>query len=110
MVSSASNLSALLARGLQRKLDANSFRGDVSEKIQVHSASSRFKPVWLNPQSAKHVRGLESKSKNPVSLSSMSAVTVVTFWVSLRHHLVTIVTFVDAASTFWTIVNFLDAC
>jgi hypothetical protein len=45
MVSSASAWSAQLAPSLLRKLDAKTFRGDVSQKIQVHSTSARFKSV-----------------------------------------------------------------
>jgi hypothetical protein len=43
------------------------------------------------------------------SLKRHLLVTIVTVVVTLRHHLVTIVTFPDAPSTFLTNVNFLDA-
>jgi hypothetical protein len=42
MVSTANKWSTLHTRGLPRKLDAKTFRGDVSEKFQVHRTSSQY--------------------------------------------------------------------
>jgi hypothetical protein len=47
MVGGASDLYAVHARGLPRRPDAKTFRGDVSEKFQVRSNSSPYTFDWF---------------------------------------------------------------
>src|ERR1051325_4508688 len=46
-VSSVNDWSTLHTRGLPRRLDAKTFRGDVSERIQVRSNSSPYTFDWF---------------------------------------------------------------
>jgi len=56
MVSSANDWSTVHTRGLPRKRDAKNFRGDVSEKIQVHRASSQYTVRELKLFNLNHIR------------------------------------------------------
>ena len=90
MVSPASDLSAVHTRSLPRKLDAKSFRGDVSSKLQVRSASSPYTFNWFISyyEFAFHLEAKESGSKYSSSRCVLPVEAMVKrhLLVTLRHH------------------------